>query len=165
MSTTGEVGRPTDYKPEYCDRIKEMGKRGLHVYQIALALECSLESLYRWADKYPEFSEAFTCARAWSKGAMLNRVDECTTNPDAQPKLLEMKATFLTDYVRINGFNQTKDPIKQLELLIEAVNNGERSPRTAEMMANAIEKRIKAEQELELKPLLEKLQQAIAEKK
>lgn len=155
------AGRPTVYKDEFCDKIIELGLAGKHVYQMCKELRVSHETLYRWGRENPEFHEAFTCARQFAKAAMLDRVDELMDNKNAQPKLVELKATFLTDYVMINGFQQEKDPAAQIEMLIKAVDRGERSPRTAEMMANAIEKRIKAREAGELEPLIEKLKEAI----
>lgn len=160
-----KVCRPSDYKPEFADKVLELGIQGKHVYQMCLELRCSQSTLYRWAEDHKDFREAFTCARHWAKGALMDRVDGNVENKEAQPKLLELKATFLTDYVKLNGFEETDDPVKQLEILIKAVSRGDRSPKTAELMANAIEKRIKAEQELELRPLLEQLREAIKDKK
>jgi len=158
---TRKIGRPSDYKPEYCDRIIECGLKGMHVYQMCKEFMCSQQTLYAWASQNEEFLEAFTCARQFAKGVMLDRVDANIENKDAQPKLLEAKATFLTDYVQINGFQEENDPIKQIEMLIKAVDRGERSAKVAEMMCSAIEKRINATERLELEPLLKKLEASI----
>lgn len=158
---TRKIGRPSDYKPEYCDKIIELGLQGKHVYQMCKELLVGSATLYRWAEEHEDFREAFTCAREFAKGELLDRVADLSDNKNAQPKLLELKATFLTDYVRINGFAEETDPIKQIEMLIKAVDRGERSAKCAEMMANAIEKRINARERLELEPLLKKLEEAI----
>lgn len=155
------AGRPTVYKDEYCDKIIELGLAGKHVYQMAKELRVSCETLYEWGRVYPQFSESFTCARQFAKAAMLDRVDQLMDNKNAQPKLVELKATFLTDYVMINGFQEEKNPVAQIEMLIKAVDRGERSPKTAELMANAIEKRLKAQEASELEPLIAKMKEVI----
>lgn len=57
------AGRPTDYLPEYCLRVVELGREGKSHAQIAAALDVSRMSLYRWAEAFPEFSDAITRAR------------------------------------------------------------------------------------------------------
>lgn len=156
-----KIGRPSDYRPEYCDKIIECGLEGMHVYQMCKEFMCSTQTLYTWAETHPEFFDAFTCARDFSKAVMLERSQELFADKNAQPKLIEMNMRFMTDYVRINGFIAQKDPIKRMELLIEAVDRGERSPETAEKMAAVIERSISAKERVELEPLLKRLEASI----
>lgn len=57
------TGRPTDYRPEYCERVLELGQEGKSHAQMAAALGVSRMSLYRWAEAHPEFRDAITHAR------------------------------------------------------------------------------------------------------
>jgi hypothetical protein len=58
------VGRPTLYRPEYCERVVELGKQGKSRVQIADALDLNSRStLDDWAEVHPEFSEALTRAK------------------------------------------------------------------------------------------------------
>jgi len=61
------AGRPTDYRPEYCDTVIELGKLGKSVVQMACALDVAKSTLYLWAETIPEFSDAFTRARQWAQ--------------------------------------------------------------------------------------------------
>ncbi len=61
------TGRPTDYKPEYCGQVIELGKAGKSVVQMACALDVHKDSLYEWAKVHPAFSDAFTRARQHSQ--------------------------------------------------------------------------------------------------
>ncbi len=58
-----DVGRPTKYKPEYCDMIIDLGKQGKSLKQIASSFDVHIDSLYEWQKVYPEFSEAITRAK------------------------------------------------------------------------------------------------------
>ena len=57
------VGRPSEYKAEYCDQVIELGRDGKSPAQIAAALDVARMTLYLWADAHPEFMAAFTRAR------------------------------------------------------------------------------------------------------
>ena len=58
-----KVGRPSLYKPEYCDKIIEYGKEGRSMVQMASRLDVDRETLNYWAAHYPEFSAALTRAK------------------------------------------------------------------------------------------------------
>lgn len=60
------VGRPSKYKPEYCDQVIAMGKHGLCVPEMASQFNVCRSTLSEWAKKHPEFSKAL--ARAVSEG-------------------------------------------------------------------------------------------------
>ena len=62
-----ELGRPSAYKPEYCERVIELGKDGASVMEMACELDVVRDTLYEWAKVHPEFSDAFTRARQWSQ--------------------------------------------------------------------------------------------------
>ncbi|KAB7765392.1 hypothetical protein [Xanthomonas sp. LMG 12461] len=61
------AGRPTDYRPEYCQKVIELGKQGKSIVQMACELDVVKSTLYVWEETYPEFSDAFTRARQWSQ--------------------------------------------------------------------------------------------------
>lgn len=61
-------GRPSDYRPEYCDAVIEMGEQGFSVVEMAAALKVSRNTLEtNWPKDHPEFLEAFTHARVASQ--------------------------------------------------------------------------------------------------
>ena len=53
-------GRPTKYKPEFCEQIIELGKQGKLPVQVAVAFGVSKSTLHNWLDQFPEFLDAFT---------------------------------------------------------------------------------------------------------
>ncbi|XQA74607.1 helix-turn-helix domain-containing protein [Xanthomonas sacchari] len=60
-------GRPSDYSPEYCQTVIDLGKQGKSVVQMACALDVAKSTLYVWAENHPEFSDAFTRAKQWAQ--------------------------------------------------------------------------------------------------
>jgi transposase len=56
-------GRPSLYKPEYCDKVIAFGKEGRSLTQMASRLDVDRETLNYWADHYPDFSAALTRAK------------------------------------------------------------------------------------------------------
>ena len=56
-------GRPTDYLPEYCDKVIELGRLGKSKAQIASELDVARMTLDNWANAHPEFLDALTRAR------------------------------------------------------------------------------------------------------
>ena len=58
-----KVGRPTDYRPEFCEQVIELGRQGKSHAQIAATLGCARKTLYEWQSLYPEFSNAIMYAR------------------------------------------------------------------------------------------------------
>jgi hypothetical protein len=57
------VGRPSKYKPEYCDQVIEMAKEGIGPAGYAAKFEIAKQSLWDWAEQHPEFSDALSQAK------------------------------------------------------------------------------------------------------
>lgn len=60
-------GRPTKYKPEYCDEVIVHMADGASLTSFAASIEVARSSLNEWMEAHPEFSDA--CARAKAKCA------------------------------------------------------------------------------------------------
>lgn len=57
------AGRPTDYRPEYCEKVIEYGREGLLPVSMASRLSVNKDTLHQWAKVHPKFSDAFNEAR------------------------------------------------------------------------------------------------------
>ncbi len=57
------IGRPTAYKPEYCEQIIQLGREGKSMAQMACHFGIARENLYGWAKRYPAFHTALARAR------------------------------------------------------------------------------------------------------
>ncbi len=62
------VGRPTDYRPEFCDKAIELAREGCGKAEIALELGTSRPTLDAWTEKHPDFLYAMTQARELAAG-------------------------------------------------------------------------------------------------
>lgn len=57
------VGRPTKYKPEYCEMVIEFADKGKSINQFSSFIQVNRSSIYEWAKKHEEFSNALTYAK------------------------------------------------------------------------------------------------------
>jgi len=62
-----KVGRPTTYKPEYCNVVIEKGKEGCSYAEMAVACGTVRATLDYWKEIHPEFSTALAYARELSQ--------------------------------------------------------------------------------------------------
>lgn len=56
-------GRPTKYKPEFCETVIEVGAYGGWISEMAEACDVHRSTMDEWASIHPEFSAAFTRAK------------------------------------------------------------------------------------------------------
>lgn len=55
-------GRPTDYRPEYCEQAIKWGKLGKSKAWICAEFDCTPQTMANWCAANPEFLEAITIA-------------------------------------------------------------------------------------------------------
>ena len=53
-------GRPTDYKPEFCQMVVELGREGAGKAEMAAACGVVRQTLDNWIKAHPEFLDAIT---------------------------------------------------------------------------------------------------------
>lgn len=63
MTDTRPVGRPSKYKPEFCETVIELGKKGKSLAQMAAHFDVARSTIDQWAEDHPQFSEALTRAK------------------------------------------------------------------------------------------------------
>ena len=67
-----KVGRPTKYKPEYCEMLIEHMKQ-LHSFEtFAVDIGVNRDTLYEWCKNHPEFSDAKKLGRLTLQKGMEN---------------------------------------------------------------------------------------------
>ena len=66
-------GRPTSYKPEYCQMIMDHMYDGGSVIEFAREIKVAVSSIYVWAEKNEEFSDALKKGKDFSKGWWMSK--------------------------------------------------------------------------------------------
>ena len=62
-----DVGRPSKYKPEYCQMVINWGKQGKSKAWMCGTLEVTRQTFENWAKEYPEFLDAMDIAMTTSQ--------------------------------------------------------------------------------------------------
>lgn len=95
-------GRPSLYKPEYCDRVIEMGAMGKSRVQMAANLGVSRNTLDTWVAQHEDFLEAMTradtLAQDWWEQAGQDGVFLDGRRVDTALWKVVMQARFRNDY-------------------------------------------------------------------
>ena len=80
------MGRPTDYKPEYCEAVIKHMKEGGSLTSFAASVMCSRSTINLWIDANPKFMESVKigkalCAEWWEKQGRLGATGQADVNP------------------------------------------------------------------------------------
>ena len=80
-----KVGRPSLYKPEYCETVIELGREGKSLVQMASHFDVSRPTISEWAAEHPEFSKALERAKVhaqnwWENQAQAGMHAKSTTS-------------------------------------------------------------------------------------
>jgi len=57
-SDAKQIGRPTDYRLEFCQRAADLCLHGATDFEVAQEFDVSVRTLYRWKAEHPEFRQA-----------------------------------------------------------------------------------------------------------
>lgn len=98
-------GRPTDYRPEYCQRVIDMGAKGYSVVEMCAEIGVDRKTLERvWPEAHEEFFQAFNLSRlksqAWWESIGRNNIIEEHQGPKVNAGLYgrSMAARFPDDW-------------------------------------------------------------------
>jgi transposase-like protein len=94
------AGRPTKYKPEFCEQVIELGKKGKSLAQMAAHFDVARSTIDQWAEDQPDFSEALTRAKAHCQAWWENVGQEAMFMDKFQSAVWtkSMQARFRDDY-------------------------------------------------------------------
>lgn len=94
------VGRPTKYRPEFCEQIIDLGKEGKSIAQMAAHFDVDKASIFDWAAAHEEFSTALARARAHSQTWWEDKAQSNLASRDfnAQLWLKSVSSRFREDY-------------------------------------------------------------------
>ena len=95
-------GRPSSYRPEYCERVIEMGKNGYSIASMASELDVDKATILRWRDEHEEFrtalSKALVHAQHWWERTGVLGMLEGGKGFNALVWKVSMQARFREDY-------------------------------------------------------------------
>jgi hypothetical protein len=95
-----KVGRPSLYRPEYCEAVIELGKEGRSIAGMAAHFDVGRNTIDEWAAVHPEFSEALTRAKvhaqSWWEQQGVSGMREKTFN--ARVWEISVRSRFRDDY-------------------------------------------------------------------
>jgi hypothetical protein len=63
---TGPGGRPSKYDPAYCEAVIDFMENGYSITAFAGSIRVARSTVYKWADEFPEFSDALNTGQAIS---------------------------------------------------------------------------------------------------
>lgn len=103
------AGRPTNYRPEHCQTVLELGRQGKSVVQMACHLDVVRQTMLDWCKVYPEFLDAFTRAKQLSQDWWETQAQSGLTADkfNAQLWSRSMAARFPDDYQERKGLELT----------------------------------------------------------
>lgn len=93
-------GRPSKYKPEFCETVRKLGAQGRSYTQMARDLGVAKSTMQDWEAAHPNFrvalKEAREAAQAWWEDLGMEMAQTGTGNPTAF--IFQMKNRFRDDY-------------------------------------------------------------------
>lgn len=93
-------GRKHTYKPEYCERVIELGREGNSEAEISVEIDVPRATIYRWKQEIPEFAAAMQrakdCEQHWWERQ--GKAGMWADKFNAQVWTRSMSARFRNDY-------------------------------------------------------------------
>jgi hypothetical protein len=86
-----KTGRPSEYRVEYCERVKEHMAKGKSLTAFAGSIDQSKDTVYEWIATHPEFSDAVTRARAARVDALETRMLSANNGGTAATSIFALK--------------------------------------------------------------------------
>lgn len=100
-------GRPTLYKPDYCQTVESLGKKGYSPAQLADFFNIDKSTLLGWAGVYPEFATALSRAKTFEQAEWERTGKKALNRKHFQANVwrTSMSARFKDDYTEGRDIN------------------------------------------------------------
>lgn len=94
------MGRPSDYRPEYCAQVEEFCRQGASLVEFAASIGVDRSTIQEWRKVHPAFSLACSRALAAAQAWFESKCRENLGNREFNARLAEfqMAARFREDY-------------------------------------------------------------------
>lgn len=131
-STPNPVGRPSKFKPEYCQTIIEEMSQGFSFEACAPLFGVHKDTLYEWCKEHPDFSDARKKAldanrRFWEKLGVENIINKSETIKDGKDMITTSKSINAAIWI-FNMKNRFKDEWRDKQEVDHSVKSGEKPP-------------------------------------
>lgn len=102
MTEKRSIGRPSDYRQEYCDTVLDCGAQGYSLTEMAFTVCRSYQTFLNWQKEHPEFQEAVKQAQRISQAWWERKGREATFGEvegfHATSYIFQMKNRFREDW-------------------------------------------------------------------
>lgn len=140
------MGRPTEYRPEYCQALIEHMEKGLSFEAFAGALGVAKQTLYNWEKLFPEFVDAKEIgigrARIFWENLGINHVvnqSESFGQGVSQSKSLNASVWIFNMKNRFQWRDKQPDEVDVVVNNVSAKSDEELDKRVQELLAKAQE--------------------------
>jgi len=159
-----ELGRPTDYKPEFDDKIIELAKKNWSMWEIAAEFEVAYKTMWCWTEKQDSFRNAYARAKTIQTGGILKEIRENADNRNYNHNCPNMRLKYEAGFleqpkVRIKGISKGSHSDKANKVLDE-IEEGNLTADDASKMTNVVATIAKIDEVTELRDKVEKLEEA-----
>ena len=136
------TGRPPTYRPEFCERIIELGKLGYSQARMAAALDVSKQTITDWAKRHVEFSDALSRARTYAQSWWEQEAQTGLKNREFNAGIWDksVKSMFREDYTD----RTINEVVGKDDGAIEIKDTGADARRVAFMLGRAVGRAEKA---------------------
>jgi hypothetical protein len=86
-----KTGRPSLYRPEYCEQVMDYMRKGHSLSAFAGSIECARETVYEWMSKHPEFSEAVSRGRSMRLVPWEEKLMKCERGAEVAATIFALK--------------------------------------------------------------------------
>ena len=119
------LGRPTKYKPEYCQELVDFMAKGFSFEAFAGKVKVSNQTIYDWLDQHPDFLEAkhqaFAASRLFWEGAAVQGLWQDKNGPTLN--------NYVWGRTMQNRFGYTEKGDQKINVSIEPVRPKPPEPR------------------------------------
>lgn len=122
MANKRPVGRPTDYKPEYCQKLLEHMSKGLSFESFAGLIGVHKGTLYDWCEAHEEFGEAKEMA--WSKYRLFMEIQAVEGLWSSKEKSFNT-ALYTLHMVNYFGLKSKAEADRKLDINFEKLSDDE----------------------------------------
>ena len=160
------VGRPTLYRPEFCDLVINLSNEEQWVYEWAHEIGVCTDTLDNWAKSHPEFKDAYIQAKVNSIALLFKKARHNLCNKDFQAKVFEFMYRSKIEglqktTVSLPALKDAKTHTAKCEVIISALSDESITLMQAEILLRIISAAAKVEEVTDLKEKLKAIEEKI----